>query len=214
MLVDGAADDQLLRLVLDLLGLVVVEARLLSFPWRRDLVYQLLGDLLEQRLAADVEGVPLDVVPEPLALEEAADLALGQLLGALVFVLVRLRRCRCRDADSDLDAAVVGDVRILRFRYQGVLNIQVAGPYLVKHTAVPVRWCPLLEACAEPDFDKLGVHVPQLAIDVAAEEDAGVAVLFDHVLYQGHYFVRPLAGSLVVAGLDVAGEQLDLALIG
>ena len=56
MLVDGAADDQLLRLVLDLLGLVVVEARLLSFPWRRDLVYQLLGDLLEQRLAADVEG--------------------------------------------------------------------------------------------------------------------------------------------------------------
>jgi hypothetical protein len=55
--------------MLDLLGLVVVEARRLLFPKRCDLVYQLLGDLLEQRLAADVEGVPLDVVPESLALE-------------------------------------------------------------------------------------------------------------------------------------------------
>ena len=69
MLVDGAADDQLLRLMLDLLRLVVVEARRLLFPRRCELVYQLLGDLLEQRLAADVEGVSLDVVPELLALE-------------------------------------------------------------------------------------------------------------------------------------------------
>ena len=68
VLVDGAADDQLLRLVLDLLGLVVVEARRLLFLGRCDLVYQLLGDLFEQRLVADVEGVPLDVVPESLAL--------------------------------------------------------------------------------------------------------------------------------------------------
>ena len=140
MLVDGAADDHLLRLVLDLLGLVVVEARLLSFPWRRDLVYQLLGDLLEQRLAADVEGVPLDVFPELLALEEAADLALGQLLGALVFVLVRLRRRGRRDADGGQDAVVVGDLRVLEVRRQGVLDDQVAGPDLVEHTAVSVCW--------------------------------------------------------------------------
>ena len=69
VLVDGAADDQLLWLVLDLLGLIIVEARRLLFPRRCDLVYQLLGNLLEQRLAADVEWVPLNVVPESLALE-------------------------------------------------------------------------------------------------------------------------------------------------
>ena len=77
----------------------------------RDLVYQLLGDTTDQRPARDVQGVLLDVAPEPLAPQEAADLGLGQLFRSL-FIFFYLWGDR-RDADGDLDAAVVCDLWVL-----------------------------------------------------------------------------------------------------